>query len=503
MPTIQVVPQVTQASFDEVVKENMEEFEMGADEAVREAAEQFASQGVDLSNIIQRAPLNEDQPHPVMAVIEQFKTLVASETIDDDAMDAVATELVTLLKEKPVRLLVGESGFVAVLIAACERFGSHAMSGGSDSSLLSAVKVFVALVHGQPDLLGRVQSSCLEVAGGETAVPTPEILAVCNLITSHADRPAVQALAIKLSRFGCFMHESNRQAFVAAGFIEMCLAAAEKHTHNDDVVVCAMQALRALTRDDDPRVPFGKANDHATMICKDHSGLRRLLGVLHVCCDGDGTKPTVATELCKTLSQLATRDEFCKEIVELGCLDYILPALEKFTKTESVAHAGCSLLRAVSGNDEVKRIIGARGGIQLIVDVMQAQLRSEKVAEQGSAALAALALKTPTNATAIVAANGPHVIVKSMYMHPKAVKMQRQACMALRNTVVRNPEHIDAVLGEGAESALNICLEAHRDCQDEAKAALRDLKCKVELKERWTGEIKTENLDIDGTVREF
>ena len=67
-----------------------------------------------------------------------------------------------------------------------------------------------------------------------------------------------------------------------------------------------------------------------------------------------------------------------------------------------------------------------------------------------------------------------------MYMHPKAAKMQRMACMALRNTVVRNPELIDAVLGEGAESAINACLANHpKDCKDEAKAALRDLKCKV------------------------
>jgi len=132
---------------------------------------------------------------------------------------------------------------------------------------------------------------------------------------------------------------------------------------------------------------------------------------------------------------------------------------------------------------------------------MQSNLRSEKVAEQGSAALAAICLKQPGNATAIAAANGAHVIVKTMYMHPNAVKLQRQACMVLRNMVARNPELIDAVLGEGAESAINICLQAHKDCADEAKAALRDLHCKVELKERWTGELKAGNFEIDGSVR--
>ena len=209
----------------------------------------------------------------------------------------------------------------------------------------------------------------------------------------------------------------------------------------------------------------------------------------------------MTTEIFRTLSMLSNRDEFCKELVELGILDFVLPSLRNLADTESVAHTGCSLLRAVAGNDDVKRIIGERGGIELIIDTMQSQLRSEKVIEQGSAAIAALTLKTPTNATLVVAAGGPHVIVKTMYMHPEAVKLQRQACMAIRNIVVRNPELRDAVLGEGAESALNQALQKHGRCKDEAKAALRDLGCKVELIERWKGEVKSENRDLDGTVR--
>jgi hypothetical protein len=190
--------------------------------------------------------------------------------------------------------------------------------------------------------------------------------------------------------------------------------------------------------------------------------------------------------------------------VDFGVLDYVLPALERFSKHEPVAHAGCSLLRAVSGNDDVKKIIGERGGIGIIVEAMEAQLKSEKVAEQGNAAMAALCLKNSVNAIHVVQANGPHVIVKTMYMHPKAPKLQRQACMVLRNLVVRNPEHIDAVLGESAENAVNLALQNFpKDCQDEAKATLRDLGVKVDLVMRWKGDIKTDNLDINGEIRQF
>ena len=197
------------------------------------------------------------------------------------------------------------------------------------------------------------------------------------------------------------MHESNRQAFVAAGLIELCLDAAEAQAASATVVAQAMQCLRGLTKDDDPRVPFGRGNEHTKQMCNDHRALERLLEVLRACHSGDSPEPTAAAEVFKTLSQLAMRDEYCKKIVDLGCLDFVLPALERFADNETVAHAGCTLLRAVAGNDEVKHIIGARGGIALIIDTMTRQLRSEKVAEQGASALAALQLKTPANAAQV------------------------------------------------------------------------------------------------------
>jgi hypothetical protein len=42
---------ISQETFDDVVKENIEEFEMDKLEAIKDATEQFRKQGVDLSNI--------------------------------------------------------------------------------------------------------------------------------------------------------------------------------------------------------------------------------------------------------------------------------------------------------------------------------------------------------------------------------------------------------------------------------------------------------------------
>jgi hypothetical protein len=53
--------------------------------------------------------------------------------------------------------------------------------------------------------------------------------------------------------------------------------------------------------------------------------------------------------------------------------------------------------------------------------------------------------------------------------------------------VARNRQLCQAFLDEGAERYINIAMQKSTECHDDAKAALRDLGCKVELKERWTG----------------
>ena len=65
---------------------------------------------------------------------------------------------------------------------------------------------------------------------------------------------------------------------------------------------------------------------------------------------------------------------------------------------------------------------------------------------------------------------------------------QKQACMAVRNLVARTREYCDSFLELGLEALLQRTLETHKECHDEAKAALRDLGCDVKLEVRWTGE---------------
>ena len=60
--------------------------------------------------------------------------------------------------------------------------------------------------------------------------------------------------------------------------------------------------------------------------------------------------------------------------------------------------------------------------------------------------------------------------------------------MSLRNLVTRTKDLGPVILAQGAEPLLNYAMNHHNEAHDEAKAALRDLGCKVELKELWKGE---------------
>lgn len=143
---------------------------------------------------------------------------------------------------------------------------------------------------------------------------------------------------------------------------------------------------------------------------------------------------------------------------------------------------------AIAGNDDVKDAIVNTGGTDLIVLAMSHHLASPQICEQGCAALCMLALRKPENCKVIMEGGGALVALQAMKVHPREVAVQKQACMLIRNLVSRNRDFSQAILEMGAENLIVEARAVHQDCDDIAKAALRDLGCKVDLRELWTGQ---------------
>ncbi|XP_036998023.2 armadillo repeat-containing protein 6 isoform X4 [Artibeus jamaicensis] len=393
---------ITQETFDAAVRENIEEFEMGPEEAVKEAVEQFESQGVELSNIIKMAPkVSEDGPQEL----------------------------------------------------------TH--------DILQVLNALSALIDGQPDLL--------DTQGLKLLVAT---------LAQNGDSTDLICTGIRCIRHACLKHEQNRQNLVKAGVLPLLTGAITRHSHCADVVREACWGLRIMTFDDDIRVPFGHAHDHAKMIVQENKGLKVLIEAAKAFPDN----PSILSELCSTLSRLAVRNEFCQEVVDLGGLGILMALLADCIDHQELVKQVLSALRAIAGNDDVKDAIVRAGGTECIVAAMTRHLASPQVCEQSCAALCVLALRKPENSQVIVEGGGALAALEAMKAHPKEAGVQKQACMLIRNLVARSQAFSQLILDLGAEALIVQARVAHQDCEDVAKAALRDLGCRVELRELWTGQ---------------
>ena len=65
---------ISQETFDDVVRENVEDFEMEKEEALAEAINQFKSQGVDLSNVDLTGGAGREEMQEAMKALKQMAT---------------------------------------------------------------------------------------------------------------------------------------------------------------------------------------------------------------------------------------------------------------------------------------------------------------------------------------------------------------------------------------------------------------------------------------------
>lgn len=76
---------ISQETFDDVVKENIVEFEMSVQEAKEESVKQFEAQGINLANIVKDLSINEETGKPVLnETIEKLKSISADDDISSD-----------------------------------------------------------------------------------------------------------------------------------------------------------------------------------------------------------------------------------------------------------------------------------------------------------------------------------------------------------------------------------------------------------------------------------
>ena len=196
---------ISQATFEEAVRENMEEFGMARPEAVADAVAQFTASGVDLSNIIVSGDEEEEtieggsgdgaaggngggaKVHPVILAIRQLERLndggCRVGSVLQAALANLAKECSAAPPANPVnaptatpslapnnRAIAGSNGGVDALCTTLRTVGRALEEGGYTdtqgiATLAAAADALRTVCTGSDENRGRVLSDVIELLG--------------------------------------------------------------------------------------------------------------------------------------------------------------------------------------------------------------------------------------------------------------------------------------------------------------------------------------------------
>ncbi|XP_316648.4 armadillo repeat-containing protein 6 homolog [Anopheles gambiae] len=458
---------ITQETFDDVVKENIVEFSMSIEEAREETIKQFEAQGIHLGNIIKDLNVNSSTGVPLLnESVDELKRL--AETNDADT-EKICQHLAVIVEEckqsVPHRVLAAKLGAYEHIV---KRLNSEEKL--DEEVLLKLLTAANAIINKQPDVFCH-ESLAVALKHLKTA---PDAKVACELL--------------KWLQKACILHEMNRQTIMEENLTIPTLK--PFLGRNEPEVIrntCAL--FRYLILDDDIRVEFGKAHEHARQLAAEAlTEITQLLTKFK-------SDPDTLSDLMLTIASLTVRNELCQTVEEAGGLKFILDAMVEFPESMKIIREACKLLKALAGNDTVKQHIVQCGAAPLLESALNRHKDNETFARHALACISTLALRDPANSRALFETGISETIIQTMKIHPTSKIIQRNGAWAVRNMVSRSRDQCDTFVAQGIEDVLNQALTDHPSIAHDVKSALRDLGCKVHLNEEWkaTSEIQIKN----------
>lgn len=505
--------QIAQQFFDETVRANLELLDQSIDEAIEETIQSFTIEGVDLSNIIPDKIKHVDG-HPCENCYRSLVNVLNESTLDCVALETCLDEIERLSAiDLAHRKLIASQGAFKYLEFALKK----CTESGEKRSAIHVIKTTSALLVGQSELIR---------GDGEDYLNR-----LTELLTKTAEAEALNAETLDLLselchvlRVACLMNEPNRtriaQSPVPSRTVDL-LSRFELKTgvpELDSQLHCIHEActfLRSLTLDDDMSVEFGEGSANARFMVSAGTAIEVLTKLAKDALSI--SSETCVADVFLALSSIITRDEFCCKFTDLEGMDIIFQTLLSFMNSVALVSGCLVLLRTVCGSDACKRAAGTWtssrdtqdsgiSGPQLVIKALERHLKNPILAKHAAGVIAAMTLRQPQLAQQVVSAGAPEFLSKALELHMSDAATVRAICMAIRNCVSRSQHLRAAFLGQPCktnysvlnnssletsdvyelEALLNSALRI-RGCADEAKAALRDLGCRVQLQERWRG----------------
>jgi len=501
----QIYARITQESFDAVVQENIDEFDMAPDEALEDAVAQFTSQGVNLSNIVQRVPGGDPADDPqVIVLCRKLEELLSDSAEDEETLEinygGGIMKIVFRVVSAEVAVEFAETA--AALRTECSD-KEKANLAGHRGAVDSLVSVALSLIR-SPSALAPVLEclACvLHDAEARERLGARGIAALTALMRAHPKASGVVRSGFHAARAAMLVHEANRQAFVtSAGLLKLVPAALSEFASEPSTFLAIAGAMRATTLSDDARSRASKGIEHAKTCVE----LGVLPDLLNAAKSDMAKSPSALAELLATLSRLAVTDTICSQLARMDALRLAINELANHMTDAAVAKQACFFLANISGNDQCKGSIVAGHGHIAIIQAMLLHPNHAGMQTDAVAALGNMMLRMPLNCEAIAEAGGIGPLVTAMTVHVAYPRMQSKGPLAVRNMVGRNPELVPAIIEAGAEGPLREIMNSNEEgyVHNTAKAALRELHLDVHLKEVFQGKIgeafSIEQGDADG-----
>lgn len=466
---------ITQATFDEVVEENVEDFEMELKEAIADACVQFMKQGVNLNNIIKTEAhfnlKNKDvSDHPVTIAMTKLKEAIVAKDSAPTAMGSICGTLTELLKtfetDDEAVPISNSNNAIGTLVTLLRTYTASPCVVPAMEALLKLVIDGHSLEQFNEFGLGPdVVLEC--VRRNQAALPED---------TECPDDISVLVAGLKVIK-STAKHNGCKDQYFGRGVAAVLDSACDRYADRVEVVKQAALSFRSLVRGD------GTIDSKAPTYLKDlveKGWLERLVKLLVLHLGRKDQNADGASACAFAIESVAINEKACTEAQELGAISALLNALRKASYSQNVVfvrRAG-ALLGALARSDKNKELIAE--GVATFAECMIKHAKEHTVQKSFLSAFTAICLRQPEIAEAIVGAKGHHLAVSAMRLHPTQPGVQRSACMLLRNLGSRSPSVRVEIAEVGAEKFLRLARANHANCEDVAYAALRDLGFAIE-----------------------
>ncbi|RQM09884.1 hypothetical protein B5M09_005976 [Aphanomyces astaci] len=263
---------ITQETFNECVRENMEEFDMIEEDAIADAVTQFESQGVDLSTIVKAL----DVVHPVLAAL---KVIEADESDDETCLHVQLVALQDQLKDA-----VGSSG----------------------------AKELAGQINGPTILLQRLPA-VQDVATRILLLSTLQSMVRCRsqiFLEVQSNDRYTQTAAFSSLKCICAKNEVNKKRLTSHGIIaRLVVLFRDRSMVPEGRTKDIADVIRVLTLHDDTTSMFSQTHDIVKLFVE-HGVIDAVLPYLR----GVSSDPDTLSSWLAVVKQLAITEDTCRKL---------------------------------------------------------------------------------------------------------------------------------------------------------------------------------------------